>query len=96
MAIMRNNDWKKLIQLCKAETQNTKGDKRSARGLLQRLTLFIYENKLIRPDRRTKDSSEKRNPLLLFPLEVPDGSNTTAKETKEISQSTGDRGRDQI
>lgn len=70
MAIMRNNDWKKLIQLCKAETQNTKGDKRSARGLLQRLTLFIYENKLIRPDRRTKDSSEKRNPLLLFPLEV--------------------------
>jgi len=38
----------------------------------------------------------RKKGLSLSPKEVPDGSNTTAKETKEISQSTGDRGRDQI
>lgn len=53
MAILRTNDWKKLIQLCKDQIQKTEGDKRAARGLLYRLTFYISENRLVKPQRRT-------------------------------------------
>lgn len=55
MAIMRTNDWKKLVSLCKDEIKNTKGDKRAARGLLYRLTFYIAENRLIHPQRRKQE-----------------------------------------
>lgn len=54
MAIMNSRDWKKLIQFCKNETQNTKGDKRAARGLLYRLTFYISENRLVHPQSRER------------------------------------------
>jgi len=60
MAILRSTDWKKLIQLCKTEIQNTKGDRgdtRAARGLLYRLTFYISENRLVKPQRRMKQES---------------------------------------
>ena len=60
MAILRTTDWKKLIQLCKTEIQNTKGDRgdtRAARGLLYRLTFYISENRLVKPQRRMKQES---------------------------------------
>lgn len=60
MAIMRNNDWKKLIQLCKDQIQKTKGDRgdtRATRGLLYRLTFYISENRLVKPQSRMKQES---------------------------------------
>lgn len=54
MPILQTKDWKKLIQLCKAQIKNTKGDKRAARGLLYRLTFYISENRLVKPERRKK------------------------------------------
>jgi len=54
MAILRSSDWKKLVQLCKAEIQTTTGDRRAARGLLCRLTFYISENRLVKPQRRMK------------------------------------------
>src|SRR3972149_6779317 len=56
MAIMRTNDWKKLVQLCKDEIQKTEGDKRAARGLLYRLIFYITENRLTHPQRRKQES----------------------------------------
>lgn len=55
MAIMRTNDWKKLIQLCKEEISKTEGDKRAARGLLYRLTFYLSENRLVKPSRRKQE-----------------------------------------
>src|SRR3972149_3175407 len=54
MAIMKTRDWQRLIALCKNEVKTTKGDKRVARGLLFRLTFYISENRLVKPQRRMK------------------------------------------
>ncbi len=66
---MRSQDWSKLINLCKEDLNKTGGDKRSARGLLQRLTFFVYENKLIQPQRRKRVSVENQSSLNLLPPE---------------------------
>jgi len=75
MAILRSSDWKKLIQLCKAEIQNTKGDKRAARGLLYRLTFYLSENRLVKPQRRMK-----QEPPIQTVFELDKGTPLSPKE----------------
>jgi len=61
--ILLSRDWQHLIQLCKAEIQNTTGDRRAARGLLYRLTFYISENRLVKPSRRKKEEPPIQKPL---------------------------------
>ena len=63
MAIMRTNDWHRLVHYCKKEIQNTEGDKRAARGLLFRLVFYISENRLVKPQRREKQEPAIQQPV---------------------------------
>jgi hypothetical protein len=108
--IMRTNDWKKLIELCKEKIKKTEGDKRAARGLLYRLSFYISENRLVKPSRRKQeppiqalmfDRGSRGEPL--SPKEVTHGSRVSesqkfseGEKAREVSQSTDPGGRDQI
>lgn len=83
MAILRNNDWKKLIQLCKDQIQKTEGDKRAARGLLYRLTFYISENRLVKPQRREKQEPAIQQTVLFDKFDRGEGSPLSPKEVSD-------------